>query len=178
MLELVVVQGLSYRVTFAIKNPNVISNANSNCEGTFLLLHVTSTADIYLENAWFWVTDHELDQPDHNQIIYNGRGVLILPLNTTFSAIIKLPTHHPPGAAFSKQKQHTCKPTQMPSNPIPHNPPTWTPHLSLAWLSAASGPGVCASWAAGISLPTERERTRSLVITIRIVWIQKAARRI
>jgi glucan 1,3-beta-glucosidase len=39
---------------------------------------VTSQASIYLENNWFWVSDHELDLKDHNQInIYNGRGVLI-----------------------------------------------------------------------------------------------------
>ena len=60
------------------KNPNSTHAANPNCEGAFLLLHVTSKASLYLENNWFWVADHELDLPDHQQIdIYNGRGVLI-----------------------------------------------------------------------------------------------------
>jgi hypothetical protein len=60
------------------KNPTVTAAANSACEGAFLLLHVTKTAAIYLENNWFWVADHELDLADHNQInIFNGRGVLI-----------------------------------------------------------------------------------------------------
>ena len=60
------------------KNPNVTAPANANCEGAFLLLHVTSKATIYLENNWFWVADHELDLSDHDQInIFNGRGVLI-----------------------------------------------------------------------------------------------------
>ena len=52
--------------------------ANQACEGAFLLLHVTQKASIYVENAWFWVADHELDRKDHGQInIYNGRGVLV-----------------------------------------------------------------------------------------------------
>jgi hypothetical protein len=60
------------------KNPNVTAAANPDCEGAFLLLHVTSKASIYLENNWFWVADHELDLSDHSQInIFNGRGVLI-----------------------------------------------------------------------------------------------------
>jgi len=60
------------------KNPNATHSADPACEGAFLLLHVTSKASIYLENNWFWVSDHELDRSDHNQIdIYNGRGVLV-----------------------------------------------------------------------------------------------------
>lgn len=43
-----------------------------------MLIHITSTASVYLENTWGWVSDHELDLQDHNQInIYNGRGILI-----------------------------------------------------------------------------------------------------
>ena len=60
------------------KNPNVTAAANKNCEGAFLLLHVTTKSSIYVENCWFWVADHELDLKGHSQIsIYNGRGVLI-----------------------------------------------------------------------------------------------------
>lgn len=60
------------------KNPNVTAAANPECEGAFLLLHITSKATAYVENCWFWVADHELDLLDHKQInIFNGRGVLI-----------------------------------------------------------------------------------------------------
>ncbi|RFU27644.1 hypothetical protein B7463_g8690, partial [Scytalidium lignicola] len=60
------------------KNPSVTAAANPDCEGAFLLLHVTAQATIYLENNWFWVSDHELDLSDHNQVnIFNGRGVLV-----------------------------------------------------------------------------------------------------
>ncbi|OWP03326.1 1,3-beta glucanase [Marssonina coronariae] len=60
------------------KNPTVTAPANEACIGAYMLLHITSKASAYLENTWFWVSDHELDLADHNQInIYNGRGVLI-----------------------------------------------------------------------------------------------------
>ncbi|KAI9710056.1 MAG: hypothetical protein M1812_007520 [Candelaria pacifica] len=48
------------------------------CEAAFLLLHVTPTGSIYLENNWFWVADHDLDTPGNLDLnIFNGRGVLI-----------------------------------------------------------------------------------------------------
>ena len=60
------------------KNPNVTTKPDEACIGTFMMLHLTKTASAYIENCWFWVADHELDRPDHNQInLYNGRGVLI-----------------------------------------------------------------------------------------------------
>lgn len=70
--------GTSLQSNTCAKNPNVTASYNPNCEGAFLLLHVTTSATIYLENNWFWVSDHDLDEADHNQInIYNGRGVLV-----------------------------------------------------------------------------------------------------
>jgi glucan 1,3-beta-glucosidase len=60
------------------KNPKTTAPANPACEGAFMMLHVTKQATIYLENNWFWVSDHELDRKDHNQInIFNGRGVMV-----------------------------------------------------------------------------------------------------
>ncbi|KAG9238190.1 1,3-beta glucanase [Amylocarpus encephaloides] len=59
-------------------NPPVTAPAKTECIGAFLLLHVTQRASVYLENTWFWVSDHELDIAPHDQLnIYNGRGVLI-----------------------------------------------------------------------------------------------------
>ncbi len=40
------------------KNPNVTNAVNPNCFGSFLMLHVASSATAYLENTWFWVADH------------------------------------------------------------------------------------------------------------------------
>lgn len=60
------------------KTPKKTTKADPECIGAFMLFHITEHASGYLENAWFWTADHELDLPDHNQInIYNGRGVLI-----------------------------------------------------------------------------------------------------
>ncbi|THZ72556.1 glucan 1,3-beta-glucosidase [Aureobasidium pullulans] len=60
------------------KNPSSTA-VNTACEGAYMLFWAgTKSAGVYLENTWFWVADHELDLPDHNQInIYNGRGVYI-----------------------------------------------------------------------------------------------------
>lgn len=61
------------------KDPETeITEPNPECVGAFMLLHVTKSASIYMENTWLWVSDHELDINDFNQInIYNGRGLLI-----------------------------------------------------------------------------------------------------
>lgn len=60
------------------KTPKQTTEPNPECIGAFMLFHITEKASGYLENAWFWTADHELDLPDHNQInVYTGRGVLI-----------------------------------------------------------------------------------------------------
>ncbi|KAL3428439.1 Glucan 1,3-beta-glucosidase 2 [Phlyctema vagabunda] len=60
------------------KNPDATTAANPECIGAFMMLHITNSSTAYIENNWFWVSDHELDLTDHNQInIYNGRGVLV-----------------------------------------------------------------------------------------------------
>ena len=61
------------------KNENIVhTTPNPECIGAFLLFHITQQASAYVENSWFWVSDHELDLPDHSKIdIFNGRGVLI-----------------------------------------------------------------------------------------------------
>jgi glucan 1,3-beta-glucosidase len=61
------------------KSPTIkITTPDPLCTASFLLLHITSTASLYMENNWGWVADHELDMADHNQInIFNGRGLLV-----------------------------------------------------------------------------------------------------
>ncbi|QIW95418.1 hypothetical protein AMS68_000936 [Peltaster fructicola] len=60
------------------KNPKAVHGADSSCIGAFLLMHITHSASLIMVNNWGWVSDHELDLPDHNQIdIYNGRGILV-----------------------------------------------------------------------------------------------------
>jgi glucan 1,3-beta-glucosidase len=60
------------------KDPTSTAAPSKECYGAFMLLHITPTGSVLLENNWIWVADHELDLPDHNQIdVFNGRGVLI-----------------------------------------------------------------------------------------------------
>ena len=60
------------------KNPNT-TEINTQCEGVFLMFHATKPAGgVYLENTWFWVADHDLDNDQPKQIsLYSARGVLI-----------------------------------------------------------------------------------------------------
>ncbi|KAJ5819346.1 hypothetical protein N7474_004937 [Penicillium riverlandense] len=60
------------------KTPHTVTTPKASCIAAFLLLHITEKASAYIENAWMWTADHELDLPDHSQInVYTGRGVLI-----------------------------------------------------------------------------------------------------
>lgn len=60
------------------KTPDQVTPVKDECIAAFLLFHVTAKGAVNVENCWFWVSDHELDLADHNQInLYNGRGVLI-----------------------------------------------------------------------------------------------------
>lgn len=60
------------------KTPNSITKPKSSCIAAFMLLHITSQASAYIENAWMWTADHDLDIPGQTQInVYTGRGVLI-----------------------------------------------------------------------------------------------------
>ena len=55
-----------------------IATPNPECYAAFLMLHITETASLYMENNWGWVADHELDMRPQNQInIWQGRGFLI-----------------------------------------------------------------------------------------------------
>ena len=71
--------GTGMQSSTCAKTPTVVPTVpNPACEGAFLMLHITPSGSAYIENAWFWVADHELDLADHGQInIYNGRGILI-----------------------------------------------------------------------------------------------------
>lgn len=73
-------QGTDLQLSQCAKNPNVTHGPNADCEGAFMLMHITESAsNVYLENTWFWVADHDLELGANSQQIdiYNGRGVLI-----------------------------------------------------------------------------------------------------
>lgn len=46
------------------------------CQAAFLMLHLTKSASVYIEDMWGWTADHDLDA-NFNQLISTGRGALI-----------------------------------------------------------------------------------------------------
>ncbi|KAM0272162.1 hypothetical protein ACHAQH_008839 [Verticillium albo-atrum] len=61
------------------------SGVSPGCKGGSLMMHLTPSGSAYLENAWLWVADHDLDDPswtDNNNkmtqtSIYVARGMLV-----------------------------------------------------------------------------------------------------
>ncbi|KAG8718155.1 hypothetical protein FRC09_013091 [Ceratobasidium sp. 395] len=53
------------------------SHSTDGCTAAFLGLHITSSASAYMENAWIWTADHDLEDASERQLdIYTGRGIL------------------------------------------------------------------------------------------------------
>ena len=52
---------------------------NEACIVAFLSFHITASAsNVYVENCWFWVADHDIEDPALTQItLYAGRGLLV-----------------------------------------------------------------------------------------------------
>lgn len=57
-------------------NSNCANADTASCKAAFALLHITSSAQPYIENMWGWTADHSLDGGP-NQNIAVGRGALI-----------------------------------------------------------------------------------------------------
>jgi glucan 1,3-beta-glucosidase len=57
-------------------NSNCGNADTSDCKATFAMIHITSSAQAYIENMWGWTADHSLDGGP-NQNIATGRGMLI-----------------------------------------------------------------------------------------------------
>ncbi|KAF5387123.1 hypothetical protein D9615_001631 [Tricholomella constricta] len=57
--------------------PSSGSGGFTNCFAAFLALHLTPASTAYLEGAWVWLADHDLDGDGSSQIsLYSGRGIL------------------------------------------------------------------------------------------------------
>ncbi|KAJ3556787.1 hypothetical protein NPX13_g10062 [Xylaria arbuscula] len=55
------------------------TSINNNCRSGHTSMHITSTANnLYMENVWLWVADHDVDDSQLRQItVYAGRGLLV-----------------------------------------------------------------------------------------------------
>ncbi|RPD66327.1 exo-beta-1,3-glucanase [Lentinus tigrinus ALCF2SS1-7] len=50
---------------------------NTDCSAAFLALHLTPQSNAYIEGAWVWLADHDLDSGGSRQTtIFSGRGIL------------------------------------------------------------------------------------------------------
>lgn len=71
-------QGSNLLVAQCEKQPGNAA-INEQCIAAFMSIHITKSASgFYGENNWFWVADHDIEDPNLTQItIYAGRGMLV-----------------------------------------------------------------------------------------------------
>lgn len=76
-------QGSELQVAQCLKTPDVPSAkgpaVNSPCVAAHTSMHITKTAgNLYMENNWLWVADHDIEDANNTQItIFAARGLLI-----------------------------------------------------------------------------------------------------
>ncbi|KAJ5226058.1 hypothetical protein N7468_007283 [Penicillium chermesinum] len=49
----------------------------SQCMAAYLMVHLTDSSSVYIENFWGWTADHNLDGGSDYTVISTGRGVLV-----------------------------------------------------------------------------------------------------
>ncbi|KAK8098917.1 LysM domain-containing protein [Apiospora kogelbergensis] len=58
--------------------PKLTGSVNPECKAASMMMHLTPQSSAYMENAWMWVADHDMDKVTQDQIdVYVGRGVLV-----------------------------------------------------------------------------------------------------
>lgn len=71
--------GSELQVAECLKTPEKANSVNPMCIAAYISCHITKSArGLYMENNWFWVADHDIEDYNNTQIsIYAGRGLLI-----------------------------------------------------------------------------------------------------
>lgn len=187
------------------KDPGTALPANHTCIGSFLLMHVTTTGSLIMSNNWGWVSDHELDLVDHNQIdIYNGRGLLIesqgpvwlygtafehsMLYNYQFAnakdiymGVIQSETAYVPPPPYELKGniltdiKAICKTTRTPSIHSLRRRSTPTPPSLNATVRLATRPSASAYTIARTFLPMALASTRFSTTTIRVAYLPRHA---
>lgn len=70
--------------------------AKKECIAAFMSVHFTKTSSgVYMENNWFWVADHDMDEPNLGRIsVYAGRGLYISSKRGIFWLLGTSAEHH------------------------------------------------------------------------------------
>ncbi|KAK1776428.1 pectate lyase superfamily protein-domain-containing protein [Copromyces sp. CBS 386.78] len=71
--------GSNLQLADCLKTPDAAVHADARCTAAWLSFHVTKKAgNLYVENSWFWVADHDIEDFNNTQIsVFAGRGVLV-----------------------------------------------------------------------------------------------------
>jgi glucan 1,3-beta-glucosidase len=148
--------------------PGQTTVANPNCIAAWMSMHISPSAkNLYMENNWFWVADHDLEDQSYTRInIFAGRGLYIeshpgqIWLSSTASE------HH---TLYQYQLANTSHIYfAMPQTETPYyqpNPPAnlpfpvvagWNDPDFVADCNGVTAPGACAmAWAMRILSSTD-----------------------
>lgn len=88
--------GSELQLTDCGANTANVDVVNSRCVAALMSIHFTDfSSGVYLENNWFWVADHDLDESNLGRIsIYVARGLQISSKNGSFWLIGTSAEHH------------------------------------------------------------------------------------
>ena len=71
--------GSNLQLADCLKTPDAVVHGDAKCVAAWMSFHVTKKAgNLYMENNWFWVADHDIEDFNNTQIsVFAGRGVLV-----------------------------------------------------------------------------------------------------
>ncbi|TEA13507.1 Glucan 1,3-beta-glucosidase [Colletotrichum sidae] len=74
--------GTKQQLAECAATPNATVTAagvNGECIAAWMSMHITKSAgNLFMENCWLWVADHDLEDPGYRQVtVYAGRGLLV-----------------------------------------------------------------------------------------------------
>jgi glucan 1,3-beta-glucosidase len=116
------------------KTETACQTESEPCKAAFLLTHLKACSSSYIENAWLWSADHDLDG-DYNQQIGTGRGMLVEAQQGTW-LVGTGSEHHTLYAYQFNNAQNVFAAMQQVETPYwqptPRAPNPWTPSLAYS----------------------------------------------
>ncbi|KAJ9155307.1 Glucan 1,3-beta-glucosidase [Pleurostoma richardsiae] len=71
--------GSQLQVAQCLKTPDEVGDVDPACIAAYMSMHITRCAgNLYMENNWLWVADHDIEDANNTQIsVFAGRGLLV-----------------------------------------------------------------------------------------------------